>query len=199
MRIPSLPDWAFYPLAALAVTAMITGAVLMGGEERPLSADEIRSQGYIYEGESLRGLTVGPGLAVEYLTENDQSFARIAAERGPFDGVPHGGSFFALNRNQVEAFQGYSVIITATLRSPTVDGAETVQMNFFAGGRNQNDWETFNLPGSFEEVVFSVSTPSCEWEDGRSLIAFWPASSVGANTVDLARVEITASEAQDCP
>ncbi|MBR9824336.1 MAG: hypothetical protein GYB36_00870 [Alphaproteobacteria bacterium] len=198
MRIPSLPDWAFYPFTAMIISGLIGGAILIGADDRPLEPEEIREFGYVYEGQALQGLTIGPGLTADYLTEGAHSFARIAAARGPLDGVPHGGAFFALTSNQIEAFRGYELIITATLRSATTDGAETVQLNLFAGGRNQGDWETFELQDQFEEIVFRVSPPNCQWEQGRSLMAFWPASNARANTIDLERVAITVADAQDC-
>lgn len=199
MRIPSLPDLFFFPLAALIAAGLIGSALLMGEDERPLQADEIREFGFVYEGQALQGLTTGPGLTAAYLTEGEREFVRITASRGPHEGVPHGGAFFALNPNQIEAFAGHSLTITARMRSPSSDGAATVEMNLFAGGRNQTNWETFELDGEFTDTIFQVSPPTCEWEQRRSLVSFWPASDAGANTIDLEHVSISIDEAQDCP
>lgn len=185
----SLPDWAFYPIAALAVTGMVAGALSTGsGPTRP--REEILTDGILFEGDSLNAITVGNGLSVQVLTQDGETFARIAAVRGPLEGIQSAGAFFTLSPDELTALQGHRIRVRFRLRQADVDGAETTLLNFFVDGVGQNTWREA-MPGSdFEDVILEFSPPRCEWAYG--YIGAWPDSRPTRNNLDLALVELTA-------
>jgi hypothetical protein len=185
----SLPDWAFYPIAALAVTGMVAGALSTGsGPTRP--REEILADGILFEGDSLNAITVGNGLSVQVLTQDGETFARIAAVRGPLDGMQSAGAFFTLSPAELEALQGHRVRLRFRMRTADVEGAETAQINFFVDGVGQNTWREVTPGAEFDDVVLEFSPPRCEWAYG--YIGLWPDWRPTQNNLDLSLVELTA-------
>lgn len=191
----SLPDWAFYPIAAAACAAMIGGALSLG-ESTYRTPEEIRSEGLIFEGDSLNGITTGNGLSVEFLAEGDTQFLRIQAERGPLDGLQSAGAFFALTPEELTALAGHRVRITVRARSAGTQPAEGVRVNFFLPGVGQDSWRREVLSDAFTDIVFDSAPSSCSWDYG--YIGLWPDWSFEANRVDVSRVDLTALEPLDC-
>lgn len=114
----SLPDWAFYPLAAAVAGGMIAGALAFGDTPRR-TPEQIRAEGLVYEGDTLNALITGNGLEALFLTEGQTPFMRISAARGPFDGMQSAGAFYALSPDELEALQGHRVRLTFRVRPPT--------------------------------------------------------------------------------
>jgi len=194
-RLPSLPDWAFFPLALALIGSMIYVALNMG-DRVTLTADDILEQGVVHEGAGLQGLTTGNGLSVVYLSDESGEFARITAERGPFDGIQSAGAFFSLTEPQREALRGHRVRITATLRAAPVNGAEGVQLNLFLPDRGQNNWQRVVLSEDAETYSIEITSRACSWD--LAFLALWPDWDAQANTVDLYRYEIQALEPVEC-
>ncbi|WP_417490910.1 hypothetical protein [Maricaulis sp.] len=184
----SLPDWAFYPIAAL-VTAGMVGGALSHGDNTVRSREEILSEGIVYEGDGLNALTTGNGLTARFLTEGDENFARIDAVRGPFDGIQSAGAFFALSPTEIDAIQGRRVRVSFTLRRAPEHGADNVRLNFFVPGIGQNSGEHVEPDDGFESFTIEVAAPVCSWD--HAYIGLWPAWDFERNTVDLQRVELT--------
>jgi hypothetical protein len=191
----SLPDWAFYPLAALVLAAMIVVA-LSFGEDSTRSTDAILADGVIYEGDALQGLVTGNGLEVSTLVDDTHTFARIEATRGPLDGIQSAGAFFALSPNETQALQGHAVRIVYTLRSAPENGAANTRLSFFVAGIGQDSWQVQPLTSEFSEHTIDIAPPSCDW--GNGYIGIWPDWSVDANTIDVLKVELQVGEAITC-
>ena len=173
----SLPDWAFYPIAALAAAGMVAGA-LSYGDNSVRSPEEILTDGILFEG--------------------DKTFARIDAVRGPFDGIQSAGAFFTLTPGEVQAIQGRRVRLRFTVRTAPEFGAPGVRLNFFAPGVGQNAGEHVETGDQFETFTLEAASSVCSWEFG--YIGLWPDWGFESNTIDLERVELTALERlPDCP
>lgn len=184
----SLPDWAFYPIAALVTAGMVAGA-LSYGDNAVRSREEILSEGIVFEGDSLNALTTGNGLTAQFLSEGDEMFARIDAVRGPFEGIQSAGAFFTLSPAEVAAIQGRRVRLSFTVRSAPEHGAEGVRLNFFVPGVGQNAGEHVAVSGEFEAFTIEVAAPTCSWDF--AFIGMWPDWAFERNTIDLERVELT--------
>jgi hypothetical protein len=191
----SLPDWAFYPIAALLMGGMIALALSFG--ENEVRTDEtIRAEGVVFEGGDLQGLVVGSGLEVAFLNDTNDAFARIQAVRGPFDGIHSAGAFFALPPGELAALEGHSVRLRYTLRSADENGAAQSRITFFSAGIGQESWQVQTLTGDFAEYEIEVSPPNCAW--GNAYLGLWPDWEAEANTVDLLRVELQIIEPLAC-
>jgi hypothetical protein len=188
----SLPDWAFYPIAALFVAAMVGGA-LSYGDNSLRSREEILTDGIVFEGDSLNAITTGNGLSAQILREGDETFARIAAVRGPFDGMQSAGAFFALSPAELDAIQGRRMRLRFTVRSAPDNGAESVRLNLFIPGVGQNAGRQQELGSQFESYTLEINPPSCAWDFG--YIGVWPDWDFERNTIDLERVELTPLDA----
>jgi hypothetical protein len=184
----SLPDWAFYPIAALAVTAMVGGA-LSYGDNSLRSREEILTDGVVFEGDSLNAITLGNGLSAQILRDGEETYARIDAVRGPFDGMQSAGAFFALSPAELEAIQGRRVRVRFTVRSAPEFGAAGVRLNLFVPGVGQNAGRQQALSPEFESYTLEINPPSCVWEFG--FLGVWPDWAFEHNTIDLERVELT--------
>ncbi|WP_339739636.1 hypothetical protein [uncultured Maricaulis sp.] len=185
----SLPDWAFYPIAALAVAGMVAGA-LSYGDNSERSPEEILTDGILFEGDSLNAITTGNGLSARILREGEETFARIDAVRGPFDGMQSAGAFFALSPGELDAIQGRRVRLRFTVRSAPEFGAPGIRLNFFVPGFGQDSGEHVEISERFETFTLEAASPECSWEFG--YIGMWPDWDFEHNTVDLERVELTA-------
>lgn len=185
----SLPDWAFYPIAALAAAAMVGGA-LSYGDNSTRSPEEILTDGIVFEGENLNAITVGNGLTAQVLTDGGETFVRIDAVRGPFEGIQSAGAFFALSPDELAAIQGRRLRLRFTVRSAPEFGAEGVRLNLFIPGVGQNAGSHVEIGPDFESQTLEINPPTCSWEFG--FIGLWPDWEFERNTVDLERVELSA-------
>ena len=77
----SLPDWAFYPIAALVTGGMVAGALAFGDSAKR-TPEQIQAEGLVYEGDTLNAIGTGNGLEATFLTEGQTAFVRVAASRG---------------------------------------------------------------------------------------------------------------------
>ena len=191
----SLPDWAFYPIAAAACAAMIGGA-LSFGESTHRAPEQIRAEGLTYEGDHLNSITTANGLSVEYLSDLQTQFIRIQAERGPFDGVHSAGAFFALSPEELAALSGHRVRITIRARSASTQPAEGLRVNFFAPGLGQESWQRRVVSEDFQDITFDAEPDACDWEFG--YIGLWPDWSHEANNVEVSRVDLIPLEPLSC-
>ena len=193
----SLPDWAFYPIAALAAAGMVAGA-LSYGDNSVRSREEILTDGILFEGDSLNAITTGNGLTAQILLEGDETFARIDAVRGPFEGIQSAGAVFTLSPAELDAIQGRRVRLRFTVRSAAEYGAPGVRLNFFVAGIGQSAGEHVETGERFETFTLEAASPECSWEFG--YIGLWPDWGFERNTIDLERVELTALERlPNCP
>lgn len=197
MRIPSLPDWAFFTLTPALVIGMIWLALSVGGDRRPLTVEEIRAQGLVFEGAALQAITTGPGLTAQHLAEGERSFVRINAVRGPFDGTQSAGAFFALDERELDALQGYELEMQIILRRPPVDGADTALVNIFLPDRGHDQWQTVELEQDFTTISLTARSALCDWR--LAYLGVWPAWDEGANSVDLESVAVRAIGPTTCP
>ncbi|WP_300530365.1 hypothetical protein [Maricaulis sp.] len=193
MRFTSLPDWAFYPIAALVIGGMIGGA-LSFGNTGARSVEELLQDGRVFQGEELGALATGNGLYVQLLNEDDGFFARVRAERGQFDGLQSAGAFFVLSDLEREAFQGHRVRMRVVARSAGTNGAEGTHVNLFLPGRGQGQWERVELSNSFEAYDFEIAVRECVWDF--AFVSLWPDWVEEANTIDVERIEVSVLEPQ---
>jgi hypothetical protein len=191
----SLPDWAFYPLAALLIGGMIYGA-LSGADNTIRSNEDILAEGVAFEGDQLNGITLGNGLDAVVLVENDRVFARISAARGPLDGPQSAGAFYTLTPQEIEAMQGHVVQVSFRVRSAGENGASGVNLALFVAGIGQDAWQRQAVTTEFADYSMTITPPPCDW--GYGYLGLWPDWTVGTNTIDVDRVEIRVLEAQTC-
>ena len=191
----SLPDWAFYPLAAAVSAGMITAAVSFG-DSTHRSPEEILTEGTVIEGDALSGLVTGNGLTASFLEDEGTRFAQISAARGPLDGVQSAGAFFTLSEQELRAFEGHRLRFTYQLRSSSLQGARTAQLNFFMPDRGQASWEVVEVSADITTVELEVVSTVCTWP--QAYVAIWPDWAGNANTIDLVSIRITALEETPC-
>ncbi len=184
----SLPDWAFYPLAALAAAGMVGGA-LSYGDNSLRSREEILTDGIVFQGDSLNAITLGNGLSAQILGDGDEIFARISAVRGPFEGIQSAGAFFTLSPAELDAIEGRRVRVRFTVRSASEHGAAGVRLNLFIPGVGQDAGRHQELGSEFESFTLEINPPTCSWDFG--YIGLWPDWNAERNTIDLERVELT--------
>lgn len=191
----SLPDWAFYPIAALVTGGMVAGALAFGDSTKR-TPEQIQAEGLVYEGDTLNAIGTGNGLEATFLTEGQTAFVRIAASRGPLDGMQSAGAFFALAPNELEALQGHRLRLTFRVRAAGDQPAEGVRFNVFLPGIGQDGWERHAVGDDYQNITFDVSPPTCVWDHG--YIGIWPDWDFERNTIDLQRAELIALEEIEC-
>lgn len=191
----SLPDWAFFPLAGAVIAGMIAGA-LSQGDSGYRSSEQILADGVRFDDVQLEAITTGNGLEAGFLIEGQTRIVRITASRGPLDGPRSAGAFYTLLPQEIQALQGYSLEVRFWARSSADNGAEAARFNLFTPGIGQGSWRHVPLGPEFEEVSFTVTPPSCDWNFG--YVGVWPDWDFGADTIELRAVEIRAFEAVEC-
>ncbi|MBO6796531.1 hypothetical protein [Maricaulis sp.] len=195
MKLPSLPDWAFFPLSALVIAAMVYSALQFGSDSQR-STEEILAEGIVVEGDLLQGIVTGPGLAATFLDDGNRTIARIIADRGPLDGPQSAGAFITLAPNELEALQGYNLTIRYRVRRSPTDGAAGLRTAFFVPGMSQNDWQYTEVDGAFQDVDFQLTPPACAWDFGWA--GMWPDWDDGGNSIDVVRIEVIVGAPADC-
>lgn len=195
VKFPSLPDWAFFPLSALVIAAMVYSALQFGSNSQR-STEEIQAEGIVIEGDQLQGLVTGPGLAATFLDDGNQTIARIIADRGPLDGAQSAGAFITLAPNELEALQGFNLTVRYHVRPSPTDGAAGMRTAFFVPGMSQSDWQYSTLDNDFQDIEFELTPPGCAWDFGWA--GMWPDWDNGGNSIDVVRIEIIAGAPADC-
>ena len=195
MKLPSLPDWAFFPLSALVIAAMVYSALQFGSDSQR-STEEILAEGIVVEGDLLQGIVTGPGLAATFLDDGNRTIARIIADRGPLDGPQSAGAFISLAPNELEALQGYNLTIRYRVRPSPTDGAAGLRTAFFVPGMSQSDWRRSELENEFQDVDFELTPPGCAWDFGWA--GMWPDWDDGGNSIDVVRIEVIVGAPADC-
>ena len=191
----SLPDWAFYPLAAAVTAGMVAGAMSFGESQHRTPA-EILSEGVVYDGPTLAALQTGNGLTAEFLEDSNSRFVQISAARGPLDGIQSAGAFFALTEQELRAFEGHRLRITYQIRASAQQGADATRLNLFTPDRGQGSWEEVELSDELASFELDVQSTSCTWP--QAYLAVWPDWDSNANTIDLVSIRITALEETPC-
>lgn len=195
MKLPSLPDWAFFPLSALVIATMVYSALQFGSDTQR-STEEIQAEGIVIEGDLLQGLVTGPGLVASFLDDGGTTIARITASRGPLDGQQSAGVFYALAPHELEALQGFNLTVRYHVRSASENGADGVRTVFFVPGMSQGDWVETALESRAQTVAYELRPTACAWDFGWA--AIWPDWDENANTIDLERIEIIVGSPADC-
>jgi len=191
----SLPDWAFYPLAAAVIGAGVFAAINARGNEFR-SQEDILEAGLVYEGADLNAITLGNGLEATLLEHVDGTFIRIAAVRGPLDGPRSAGAFYTLSPDEISALQGHNLQITFRIRTADENGANTTRLTFFTQGISQESWREQELHTDFANYTITVTPPHCTWD--YAFIGLWPDWNVSANSIDVERVSLEVVEASEC-
>lgn len=191
----SLNDWAFYPLAGIVIAGMVGGA-LAGRQPEQRTAEDILSNGIVFQDQSLFSITLGNGLEAQFISEGEQTYVSIAAGRGPLDGIQSAGAFYTLTPQELETLQGRRLRVSYSVRSAGEFGAAGSRLNLFIPGRGQGDWMRSELTREFQTIEIEVTPVNCTWEFG--FVGLWPDWDVDANTIEVERVTITPLDAISC-
>lgn len=170
MRIPSLPDWAFYPLVILISAGLIYGSMQIrppGGEP------EFENDLLMVEGPALANFFNGPGTRATFIPDFPGGpVARLSAD-GSLDamGNQSAGTGLYLPEDYATRAAGRPVRITLSVR-----GSDETLTDFRAGyfilGGAASGWQTLDSATDFQDVVFEY-TPPVESAQGQHVIGLW--------------------------
>lgn len=191
-----MKDRYFYPLAILFVIGMIYGVLTFNNPAKPLSADDIRKQGYTLSGANLAFLTAASGTSFEMATSLEGSqYVVMRAHKTPEETDPSPGVFGTLIPAYDEAFSGREVKITVRARQGGEHPAQDVFIGYFSSN-TVTGWRRFALSSTYQDYSFNYVFPETLNKADYGYLGVWPDTEGKNRSVDVEsfRIEINLRE-----
>jgi len=183
----SLPDWAFYPFAALLGGVMTAVAFTA---RPPEAVPEMTDTTFLLEGLALNEVFPGPGTRVDFIPRSDSgAVIRLSAsetvETGsrlfPGVGIPLPAAF------EARAI-GQRVYVELEVRR--VDGdLEEVQIGYFTDSSGTSGWKPRPVTDRYAPITLEWTVPATAVADGREWIGLWPDPEGEDRAIFVRRVE----------
>lgn len=185
-----LPDWAFYPLAALFGAGLIVFSLSFWPgqpqEDGPfIGAPE---SGFVITGEHLSLLQTGPGLTAKLVDAPKQAgeqeqgdikkvnwrVLRVAAGRSPEDGDRSAGVFLTLPARYSTAYAGKKIALTMVLRSAQPTPAPDAYIGYYALGREDSPHKFCALSAQWQACTLRYDVPAAKDHNDIDFAGIWP-------------------------
>ena len=189
-----MSDRFFYPFIVLLVAAIVSGALFVGGPLRApaLSAEQIESQGYLAEGEDLRGMVNSPGTSINFAlnSEGKVSNAILSAHLTKAAAPPSAGVFVTLGPNYEKAFGGKKIQLTVRAKAGADNPSDSFAYQYFTAAVGDSPQQIFELTGEYEDDVITFNPRPPSGEPGSDYIGMWPDLTGNKRTMDLQSISV---------
>ncbi len=187
-----VPDWVFYPLAALIAGAIILFSLnywpgRLKGESPFVGPPE---QGFVVAAEQLQILQAGPGLSAQIMEGGDGFTLRVAAGHGPDDGDKSAGVFLTLPQTYSSAFADKTVELTMIVRAAGANPSPQVFIGYYATGRADSPRTFCPLTAHWQACRLLFHVPAANNNDDIDFVGIWPDPDGLSRTADIREVQV---------
>lgn len=169
----NIPDWTFYPLAALAAAALIALALLM----RPFNAAAvITERELVFQGAALADLVNGPGTSVRFDPGHSDGPVARASSAASFElagSMSAGVAAFVPDAFETR-ISGRRIRVEYEVRTSGTSGPETVFIGYFTSGYGDSGWQEQPVTPQFSTISFEWDGPIFEGQEFNESIGIWP-------------------------
>ena len=165
----SLPDWAFFPLAAAVVAGMIVYAV---SQREDRVGALLTATSFEAFGPELARFVEGQGVSAQY--EVDGEYAVISSDGGlAVYGNRSAGAGFALPSGLEEAVIGQRIRVTAEVRTDD-ETLSHFHLGYFTTEGHDSRWRQLEVGPEWAEVGFSHDIPAEAEINNQEWLGIWP-------------------------
>ncbi|MCW5724836.1 MAG: hypothetical protein KIS81_07745 [Maricaulaceae bacterium] len=165
----SLPDWAFYPVAALVLAGMIAFAMSGRAELQGVLVSETR---LLAEGEALANLIPGPGTSVVYDFAEGASLARSVAT---LEAAGHLSAGVGLLAPAVfeRAVIGRRIRVSVEMRAADSSLTEA-RLGYFTTEGHDSGWRAFEISEDYAIYAFEHDISPLTQANNEEWVGVWP-------------------------
>lgn len=184
-------DRFFYPLIALLTVMIVTVAMLPSCRESLTDAD-IRTQGYLAQGDDLALIEASPGTTVSFVgeTSREPAYVTASAHLSRSAAPPSAGVFAPLGSDYERVFAEKNLRMTLTARQGSTNPVETFRAGYFTAGPGDSGWQTFELTPEFQDFSFTFTPPLPNDEPDLDYFGVWPDEEGQQREMDISRFKI---------
>lgn len=190
-RHTMIRDRFFYPLIAILVVVIVSIAMLPSCRE-DLSDKEIRTQGYVVQGDDLALIQASPGTTVVVVgkTPNEPAFVTASAHLSRQAAPASAGVFATLGSDYERVFAGKTLKMTLTARQGDPNPTDAFRMGYFTAGPGDSGWKTFQLSPEFQDYSFTFAPPLPNAEPDLDYFGVWPDEDGQQREMDISRFKV---------
>lgn len=194
----SLPDAAFFPLAALLAGAMVVLAVEPFAKHPPtgpLSAGGRNAHDVLASGDELRRLVPGGVGGIDFLKEkNGKPTVRLTRLAGQVYQDPRMGVHLVLAEDLERVFSDRQIEVTIEARSTGDFAATAFEADYFAKVGAASGWKSFSLTHEFAPYSFTYKPPPRKGELGYDYLGIRPVAPDKRRTMEIRSVRFRTVE-----
>jgi len=173
-----MSDRFFYPFAIVLITAIIVGALNMGGPMETPTVDpaKIAAEGYMAKGDDLRQVVNAPGTSAEYVLNSDGGveYAVYSAHTAIDQAPASAGIFVQLNPEYEKAFGGKKVRVTVHAKADGDMPTDAFLFRYYTIEASNSAKTWFPAPVDFSDVSFEYTPAVNEGEPKVDFVGIWP-------------------------
>jgi hypothetical protein len=186
-----LRDLYFYPLALLVTLGIVLFALSLGAYERP-SDTQIKTDGYILEGDALTKLTASAGTNYDYVaaTGSSPAYVRLWTHVRRDNVGASAGIFAPLNSDYERVFAGERLRMTVTARQSRNRPLEQFDVGYFTAGAGDSGWKRMNLTPGWSAYSFEFTPGFPQDDPDIDYFGIWPGETAEPLSMDVAKMQI---------
>ncbi len=157
-----MPDYVFFPIAALAAVAMVAFALAPGVMDPPsgsIGGADTEYERIVVEDSDLNRMIAGGGSVIRVEPGERGAIARVAVGKGPRAAIPTEAPHFRLAADIETQFAGFTIRVTIEAKSAELGGAAQFEAAYFATPRDASGWREFDFSAAPCPCVFEYRAP----------------------------------------
>ncbi|MBL4617204.1 MAG: hypothetical protein JKY46_05870 [Robiginitomaculum sp.] len=147
--------------------------------------------GFIIEGDALKLLNSGSGMADEFIDDPiDGKYVRTVSTQ-PADGVAlHAGTALAFLPDTGEAWQGHTVYFSVVMRKPSIKGSDDVLLRFYYVAHGNGERVMCEVTEQWRPCYTKHKLQVSDKPANLSFIGVWPDTKGLGRYVDIKKIEV---------
>lgn len=182
-----MKDWLFYPLAVMAIIAMIAFAYTRGRHAAVPTGST-----FIVEGQNLNTLYAAQGVSFSIAgdAENPNAYAVLSAHVSRANAPPSAGVFVTLPPAYKEMYAGQALRISITARKGRGSKLESFDVGYLTTDAGASGWQTFEVTNDFEDFEFAFTPGKPGAPGGSDYVGIWPDVDGESRTLDVKEIRV---------
>jgi len=195
----ALPDWLFYPLAALLAAVLIVFSLRYwpGKSHEAGPFDGSPRDGVSISGRQLGLMQAGPGLSAQLVEQDGETFLRTAAGQRPDEGVRSAGVFLALPERFGAFYAGKKIVASMDLRSTGRDASPQAFTAYYSLGRGNSPHTPCPLSAHWQTCTMHYRPSPAGKGKVLDYFGLWPDPQGLSKTADIRSIRIALDDGSE--
>lgn len=192
----TLPDWLFYPLAAIFVAVLVffSSHYWPGRSLEPGPFDGAPKDGVDISGKALGLLQAGPGLVAELVEDKGAPYLHASAGHKPDEGVRSAGIFLVLPSRFGAYYSGKKTVLRFEVRQGDPDPSSDSFIGWYSVGRGNGPHVPCPLTRQWSWCTLHYTPPPTGKGTVVDYLGLWPDAQGLSRTVDIRALHVGLDE-----